>query len=158
MSELWTSEHESLLVDLTAEILKGPLLARPNHERRFYLKSNWSKDKMGAVLLQPDDTPAAVKAEERESTGGKCEFDRNKSGLRLQPIAFISRMSTPAELSYHSYVGEAATGRWAIGKFRLEQLPNQNRNLPLLWQQLHSYCRRFTWQQSRPTMRSPPTG
>ncbi len=27
-------------------------------------------------------------------------------------------MSTEAELSYHSYVGEAATGRWAIGKFR----------------------------------------
>ena len=118
VSELWSNEDEVILRDLKVDILKGPTLARPNHNRRFYLKSDWSKDKMGAVLLQADDSPQAIKAEAEECAGGKCAFDRTKSGLRLRPIAFISRMSTEAELSYHSYVGEAATGRWAIGKFR----------------------------------------
>eukprot|EP00957_Ditylum_brightwellii_P088127 6712793-Ditylum_brightwellii.AAC.1 len=74
---------------------------------------------MGAVLLQADDSPEAREAEQKEAEGGKCEFDKSAHGLRLRPIAFVSRKTqTWLEKSAHSYVGEAGTIRWAIGKFR----------------------------------------
>ena len=40
------------------------------------------------------------------------------SKLRLRPIAFISRICKGKERDYHSFVGEVATGRWAMKKFR----------------------------------------
>ncbi|HSN23535.1 MAG TPA: ribonuclease H family protein, partial [Methylomicrobium sp.] len=53
-----------------------------------------------------------------EIVGEQCTFDLTKSGLRLHPIAFISRRTSDPEKSYHSYVGEACAGIWAIEKFR----------------------------------------
>jgi hypothetical protein len=39
---------------------------------------------MSAVLLQADPADEqATNAEARELAGGKCEFDKTKSGLRL---------------------------------------------------------------------------
>jgi hypothetical protein len=118
MTRLWDDEHEKVLSELKRDILAGPVLARPDPNRRFYLKSDWSKEKMGAVLLQADSSPQAKAAEAKELEGGRCEFDRRKSGLRLRPIAFIDRTCTLPEHSFHSYVGEVSAGRWAIGKFR----------------------------------------
>ena len=37
---------------LKKEILSGPTYTIPEPSRRFYIKTNWSKDGMGAVLLQ----------------------------------------------------------------------------------------------------------
>ena len=119
MAELWTDGCEALLAKLKKDILAGPVLARPNPNRRFYLKTDWSKEGMGAVLLQADDSDEARAAEKAEKDGGRCEFDRTIEGLRLRPIAFISRRTqTAIEKSAHSYVGEAGTIRWAVGKFR----------------------------------------
>jgi hypothetical protein len=45
--------------------------------------------------------------------------DKTRKGLHLHPIVFISqRPTTKSELSWHSYVGEAACGRWAMQKFK----------------------------------------
>lgn len=120
MAELWTDECEALLTDMKRQVLAGPVLARPDPRRRFYLKTDWSKDGMGAVLLQADDSEEARAAEEREKHGGRCEFDCSASGLCLRPIAFISRKTQTGllERSSHSYVGEVATIRWAMGKFK----------------------------------------
>ena len=119
MTSIWTQECEALLSQLKEEILAGPVLARPDTKRRFYLKTDWSKDGMGpAVLLQADDSEGAREAEASEADGGKCLFDRTIEGLRLRPIAFISRRTqTAVEKSSHSYVGEAATIRWAVVNF-----------------------------------------
>ena len=117
MTELWTTQHDEILAQLKKDVIAGPILARSDPSRHFYLKTDWSKDKMGAVLLLADDSPTASTAEDRERAGGKCDFDCTKSGLRLRPIAFLDRTTTPPEWSFHSYVGEVATGRWAIGKF-----------------------------------------
>ena len=119
MKTLWKLSDEARLEELKAEILTGSTLARPDPTRRFCLKTDWSKSKMGAVLLQADPADEqATNAEARELAGGKCEFDKTKSGLRLRPIAFLDRTNTPGEHSYHSFTGEAAAGRWAIGKFK----------------------------------------
>jgi hypothetical protein len=89
--ETWTPEYEALLVCLKEEILEGPLLARVDSSKRFYLKTDWSKDGMGAVLLQAEDTPVSIAAERTEDDGGMFTFDRMKGGCRLGPIIFFSR-------------------------------------------------------------------
>ena len=104
-----------------AEVLDKPVLARPDFTRRFYLKTDWSKSGMGAVLCQADpDDDIALKAELDEIKGGPCLFDKTLSAvsLRLRPIAFLSRRCTAKEQSWHSYTGEAATGYWAFLKWK----------------------------------------
>ena len=114
----WDDKCEELLDQLKKDIIKGPVLKRPNPKRRFYLKTDWSKEGMGGVLLQADTTEEAEEAMRREMKGGKCEFDKLIKGLRLRPVAFISRACKGNERDYHSYRGEAATGLFAMRKFR----------------------------------------
>jgi len=119
LKEAWTSEDDKLLEDLKSSILSAPILRRPDPNQRFYLKTDWSKTAMGAALLQPNfEDSKAAESVQKENKGEACEFDLTKSGLRLFPIAFISRRTTEPERSYHSYVGEACAGVWAIEKFR----------------------------------------
>ena len=118
LESAWDEDDDNLLEELKNSILKEPILKRPDSSLRFYLKTDWSKMAMGAALLQPDTSEEALKAMTDENKGEQCLFDLTKSGLRLKPIAFISRRTTPPERSYHSYVGEACAGIWAIEKFR----------------------------------------
>ena len=118
MAEQWKPTDDQLLQELKDAILSFPILRRPNTELRFYLKTDWSKNAMGAALLQPDeDDQRAMEAMTNEIVGEKCAFDLTKLGLRLYPLTFISRRTAGPERSYHSYVGEACTGVWAIEKF-----------------------------------------
>ena len=98
----------------------GPILARPDYSRRFYLKTDWSAAGMGALLLQADSNPQAEAAEQEEVDGGPCRFETTVKGvkMRLRVLACISRRCNTKEKSYHGYVGEAAAGIWAIEKFR----------------------------------------
>jgi hypothetical protein len=99
---------------LKSKLLEGSVLKCPNWNQRFYLKTNWSKEAMAAVVLQPECDAQAEGGIIRELEGSKCEFNLTLFGLRLQPIAFYSRRCTGTEKDYPSYVGEAATGRWAM--------------------------------------------
>jgi hypothetical protein len=117
MRQLWEQQDDQILDDLKQAILTGPVLKRPEPNRRFYLKTDWSAHAQGAVLLQAGCTKAEEEAVHRETKGGQCEFEKKLSGLRLRPVAFISqRRKEPS--SRHSFVGEAATGRWAMLKFK----------------------------------------
>jgi hypothetical protein len=53
------------------------------------LKTDFCKDGMAAVLMQPDPIEGSTEAMENEAKGGHCEIDSTKSGLQLQPILFI---------------------------------------------------------------------
>ena len=120
-SEAWNEfeeTHQKLLDELREDVLSEPVLARPDPDRRFYLKTDWSKHGMGATLLQAEDTPEARAAEEAEARGEPCSFDKTRSGVRLKPITFISRRTTASEEDWHSHIGEAATGRWAMQKLK----------------------------------------
>ena len=119
MKQAWKASDDAILAELKQDVLDGPVLARPSKTGLFALKTDWSNTACGAVLCQADpehpDTPILMEAVMR---GEKCPFDLTKSGPRFRPIAFISRKSTDPEKSYHSYVGEAGAGRWAMIKFR----------------------------------------
>ena len=119
LQNIWSHDDEELRRQLLTEISEKPSLARPDYDRRFYLKTDWSKHAMAAVLLQADPTDEeALNHETKEKQGGPCVFDSKKTSLRLLPLAYISRRTTAAEQSYHSYIGEASTGVWAIRKFQ----------------------------------------
>ena len=55
MEELWTEEDESLLMEFKKEILIKPVMDRPDLNKRFYLKTDFSKFAFGAALCQADD-------------------------------------------------------------------------------------------------------
>ena len=119
MKTLWLPEHQALFEQLKSEILAKPVLARPDSNRRFYIKTDWCSNGMAAALLQADpDDLDALDAEAVESIGGPCFFDLQKKGIRLRPIEFISRATSMAEKSFHSYVGEASVARWAFPRWK----------------------------------------
>ena len=62
MQNLWNTEDQKLLERLKKDVLSGPTLARPDSSRRLYIKIDWSKDTMGDVLLQEDDSAEAIKS------------------------------------------------------------------------------------------------
>ena len=55
ITQLWTEEDADLLQELTEELIDSPcVLKRPDYNRRFYVKTDWSKNGSGMVILQAD--------------------------------------------------------------------------------------------------------
>ena len=73
---------------------------------------------MGWILMQPSDDIESAAATELLKKTGECKFDLSKHGARLKPIAFGSRSCGDNETNFHSFTGEGACGRWAIGQNR----------------------------------------
>ena len=86
IKNLCNPEGQRLLERLNKYILSEPTLERPDPSRRFYIKTDWYKDGMGAVLLQEDVSEEARKLEAQEKDDGNCEFDTYLEGMHLQPI------------------------------------------------------------------------
>jgi hypothetical protein len=101
-------DRQQRLQQLKQDILDRLMMKRPNPNRRYYLKTDWSAEAQGAVLLQ-DGWSKEEEAMMREVAGGSCEFDKTVVGLRLIPITFIS-MRQKLTSSQHLFVGKAATG------------------------------------------------
>ena len=120
MEITWSEQDTNLLNELLDELTFRPTLARPDYTRRFYLKTDWCRLGMAAVLLQADpDSSEATQAEKDETERTKpCSFDKHMHHLRLRPIAFSSCKCSESEGNMHSYTGEAATGVWAIEKYK----------------------------------------
>ena len=66
MQNICTPGDQRLLERLKKEIISGPTLARPEPSQRFYINTDLSKDGIGAVLLQVDDSVDARKSEAKE--------------------------------------------------------------------------------------------
>ena len=52
MQNLWNPENQGLLEQFKKDILSVPNLEKLDPYRSFYIKTDWFKDGMGAVLLQ----------------------------------------------------------------------------------------------------------
>jgi hypothetical protein len=130
LTSLWQPEDEFILAQqLKQEVIDSVVLARPNYNRRFYLKTEWSCHGVGAVLCQVDLTcMVSLEAEKSKAADSPWIFDKTLSGPRLVPILFLSWLCNTREQNHHSYVGETGTGQWAIGKLSK-----------------YLMCREFTW-------------
>jgi hypothetical protein len=114
----WTPPLIALWDELKLAITSSPCLARYDSSKPCFLKTDWSALGMGWILMQPDDSPVSVRALQRLRTDGICDFDITMNGARLRPVRFGSRKCTDREHHFHSFVGEAACGRWAISQNR----------------------------------------
>ena len=74
---------------LKEDIVEVPTVARTDPSQIFYIETDWSKDGMGEVLIQVDNSVKARYAEAQERAGEKCEIDNSLEGMRLRPIYFI---------------------------------------------------------------------
>ena len=68
--------------------------------------------------MQPNNDKVSLDAVKLLRTTGENNSDKTMDGPRLRPILFVSRKYTTTEFHYHSFVGEVATGRWAISETR----------------------------------------
>jgi hypothetical protein len=76
-------------------VINGLVLSCPTYSHWFYLKTNYSKHGMAAVLCQADpDCPELVAAEKSEVTCGPCLFDKAKSWPHLISILFMAHLTT----------------------------------------------------------------
>lgn len=73
---------------------------------------------MGWMLMQPANDDDSRTAMETLKETGECLFDLTSSGPRLRAVANGSRSCIDMEKLFHSFVGEAARGRWVIGQNR----------------------------------------
>jgi predicted transcriptional regulator len=92
---VWTPECQQAFDVMKKAMASDPVLRMPNLSLPFVLTTDWSKSAIGAVLSQIDEN---------------TKFDH--------PVAFASRILTPAERNYSPTEGECLALVWAIEKFR----------------------------------------
>ena len=114
----WAPKLITLFEELKIALTSSPVLARFDPDKPTFLKTDWSAEGMGWILMQPADDSDSQHATKLLMKTGQCLFDLNKDGPRLRPVQFGSRSCTDFERKYHSFVGEAAAGRWAISQNR----------------------------------------
>ena len=111
----WSPSTTALFHKLKQDITSSPCLARFDRHKPVFLKTDYSALGMALALMQPDDSDESKAAMLSLHENQDCDFDTTLKGARLRPIKFHSRRCLEREQHYHSFVGEAATGRWAIG-------------------------------------------
>ena len=112
----WTEDLRHLWSELKLGITSSPCLARYDASLPCFLKTDWSASGMGWILLQPDNSDKSKIALAKLYATGICDFDLTMGGARLRPTGFGSRGCLEQEGHYHSFVGEAGTGRWSISQ------------------------------------------
>ncbi len=91
----WNPACEVAFEQLKAALVSAPVLFRPNWSWRFVVTTDWSPVAISAVLSQ-------INPESGEE----------------HPLAFASRLLTPAEQNYGATEGECLGVVWAVYKFR----------------------------------------
>ena len=99
-------------------ITSVPVLDRFDTTRPIFLKTDWSSEGMGWILIQPSNDNETQAGSKKLLVSEEYLFDLSKQGTRLQPIAFGFRSCTLVERCFHSFTGEAASGRWSIEQNR----------------------------------------
>ena len=91
----WTQELIELFNDIKVCITSSPVLARYDPAKPTFLKTDWSAEGMGWIMMQPADDDESVAATKIVLETGECIFDLTKNGARLRPTGFGSRACLP---------------------------------------------------------------
>ena len=114
----WTPKLIQLFEDLKIGITSSPVLSRFDPSKPTILKTDWCARGMSWILMQPADDDLSIAATKLLLKTGEFLFDLEMDGPRLKPVKYGSRACTTSEKWFHSFVGEAAAGRWGIGQNR----------------------------------------
>ena len=87
---VWSAELSSLFTDLKKSITSSPVLARFDPLKSASLKTDWSSEGMGLILVQPADDEESTRAATTLKETGTFLFDLTQNGTRLKPVAFVS--------------------------------------------------------------------
>jgi RNase H-like domain found in reverse transcriptase/Reverse transcriptase (RNA-dependent DNA polymerase) len=112
---IWSPSTTALYHKLKQDITSSPCIVLFDRHKPVFLKTDYSALGMALALMQPDDSDESRVAMLSLHENQDCDFDTTLKGARLRPIKFHSRRCLEREQHYHSFVGEAATGRWSIG-------------------------------------------
>ena len=85
LSAHWDNSCQKLLSELKEEILFGPVLARPDPNRRFYIKTDWSRLGMGTVLLQANSWIQPPWTKHTSDSPGKYNNAKPSQAVTLHP-------------------------------------------------------------------------
>lgn len=99
----WGKDQEMTFILLKEELMKAPILMRPDFDREFILQTDFSGTGLGAVLSQVD------------------------TQNRERVIAYASRSLSKAEEALSASEGECLAVVWAVEKFRLYLLDKKFR-------------------------------
>ena len=99
-------------------LLSDPCLARYDHIKRRYLRTDFSGKGFGYAACQPSDGVDSFVAMRREMAGGPCELMTKESKLVLCCVAFDSCHTKGCEQRLYSHLGEGFSGDWSINKCR----------------------------------------
>ena len=69
------------------------------------LKTHWSAEGVGWILMQPADDEESQKATAHLKNTGEVIFDLFRHGVRLKPVAFGSCSYYDVESKYHYFTG-----------------------------------------------------
>ena len=112
----WTEDLKCLFSDLKESITSSPVLARYDHTKPCFLKTDWSSRAMSFILMQPDSSAESALALVDVTPYHDNKFELTFDGARLQPIASGCRLCTENESHHHSFIGEIGAGRWGIAQ------------------------------------------
>lgn len=93
----WSPDLVELFRDIKVYITSSPVLARYDPDKSTLLKTDWSTEGMGYILMQPANNEASVAATEILLKTGEYIFDITKFDARLKAILFGSRYCTGIE-------------------------------------------------------------
>ena len=91
--------------DINIHITSSPVLDRYNPNKPNFLKTDWSVEGMGLILMQPAINPTSIDATDLLLNTVTCVFDTTKSSAQLHAILFGFRCCTGLEMQYYSFVG-----------------------------------------------------
>ena len=114
----WSPALIQWFEDIKTYITSLPVLDRYDPDKPTFLKTDWSAEGMGFILMHPADDEVYTKSTAQLLKTEECLFNTTKSGAQLQAVIFGSRSCTHQERLYHSFVGETACGRWEISKIK----------------------------------------
>ena len=117
LGDLWDEAADAEFKDIQKALLADPCVKRFDYKLRVYLLTDFSSDGFGYCVAQPGNDTPSLEAMKREIAGGDCEFLTNAQ-LTLHPVAFGSRRCRDNEKNFHSHIGEAKSGDFAMNKNR----------------------------------------
>jgi hypothetical protein len=82
----------------------------------MFLENRLVSHKYGKCLNEPDDSEESKEAMALLAAGQVNDFEKAMSGAGLSLVRFGSRRCEGRETHFHSFIGEAAAGRWGISK------------------------------------------
>ena len=114
----WTPELQTIFDKCKKGITSSPVLVRYDSDKPVFLKTDWSAEGMGYILMQPDDSVPSKDATIKILERGVCDFNLTLKSSCIRPVCFNSRSNRDYEEHYNSFVGETTCGCWTIAHLK----------------------------------------